>query len=93
YRTTDYTEAVTDVDVVFDSSSEGERALHVLKPGGTLVSIMEHWNTELAARIENEGRRFAGISVEPDYASLEAIATLIDAGRIRPHVSATLPLE
>ncbi|MDX2294306.1 MULTISPECIES: zinc-binding dehydrogenase, partial [Streptomyces] len=56
YRTTDYTEAATDVDVVFDSSSEGERALHVLKPGGTLVSIMEHWNTELAARIENEGR-------------------------------------
>ncbi|MDX2291016.1 MULTISPECIES: zinc-binding dehydrogenase [Streptomyces] len=24
---------------------------------------------------------------------MEAIATLIDAGRIRPHVSATLPLE
>ncbi|QGV78047.1 NADP-dependent oxidoreductase [Streptomyces ficellus] len=93
YRTTDYTEAVKDVDVVFDSSSEGERALSVLRPGGTLVSIMEHWNTELAARIEDEGRHFAGISVEPDYASLEAIAALIDAGRIRPHVSATLPLE
>ncbi|MGA5869929.1 zinc-binding dehydrogenase [Streptomyces cinereoruber] len=93
HRTTDYTEAVKDVDVVFDSSSEGERALDVLKPGGTPVSIMEHRNTELAARIEDEGRHFPGISVEPDYASLEAIAALIDAGRIRPHVSATLPLE
>ncbi|MFC8896611.1 zinc-binding dehydrogenase [Streptomyces cinereoruber] len=87
------TEAVKDVDVVFDSSSEGERALDVLKPGGTPVSIMEHRNTELAARIEGEGRHFPGLSVEPDYASLEAIAALIDAGRIRPHVSATLPLE
>lgn len=92
YRTTDYTEAAGDMDVVLDSSSEGERALRVLKPGGTLVTIMEHWNTALAARIEEEGRRFAGVSVEPDYASLEAIAALVDAGAVRPHVSATFPL-
>ncbi|MBV6699473.1 NADP-dependent oxidoreductase [Kitasatospora aureofaciens] len=92
YRTTDYTEAVQDVDVVFDSSSEGTRALKVLKPGGVLVSIMEHWNQELAAGIEAAGRRFAGVSVEPDYASLEAIAALVDEGRIRPHVAASFPL-
>ncbi|QSY48605.1 MULTISPECIES: NADP-dependent oxidoreductase [Streptomyces] len=92
YRTTDFTEAVKDVDVVFDSSSEGVRSLAVLRPGGTLVSIMEHWNQELAARVEAVGRRFAGVSVEPDYASLEAIAALVDAGRVRPHVAATFPL-
>ncbi|AUY50934.1 NADP-dependent oxidoreductase [Streptomyces sp. CB01881] len=92
YRITDYTEVVRDVDVVFDSSSEGTRALSVLRPGGTLVSIMEHWNQELAAKIEAAGRRFAGVSVEPDYASLEAIAALVDAGRIRPHVAETFPL-
>ncbi|MFC5146790.1 NADP-dependent oxidoreductase [Streptomyces aureoversilis] len=92
YRTTDFTEAVKDVDVVFDSSSEGVRSLAVLRPGGTLVSIMEHWNQELAAQVEAAGRNFAGISVEPDYASLEAIAALVDAGRIRPHVAGTFPL-
>ncbi|WP_058043310.1 NADP-dependent oxidoreductase [Streptomyces roseifaciens] len=92
YRTTDFTEAVKDVDVVFDSSSEGVRSLSVLRPGGTLVSIMEHWNQELAAQVEAAGRNFAGISVEPDYASLEAIAALVDAGRIRPHVAETFPL-
>ncbi|MFE2408739.1 NADP-dependent oxidoreductase [Kitasatospora sp. NPDC059408] len=92
YRTTDYTEAVSDVDVVFDSSSEGTRALEVLKPGGTLVTIMEHWNKDLAAEIEAAGRRFAGVSVEPDYAGLEAIAALVDEGLVRPHVSATFPL-
>ncbi|MFJ9610855.1 NADP-dependent oxidoreductase [Kitasatospora sp. NPDC101176] len=93
YRTADYTALVSDVDVVFDSSSENVRALEVLKPGGVLVSIMEHWNTELAAAIEAAGRRFAGVSVEPDYASLEAIAALVEGGRIRPHVAATFPLE
>ncbi|MFI9203165.1 NADP-dependent oxidoreductase [Streptomyces sp. NPDC053048] len=92
YRTTDYTEAAGDVDAVFDSSSQGTRSLEILRPGGTLVSIMEHGDRELAARIEAAGRRFAGISVEPDYASLEAITDLIDAGRIRPHVSRTFPL-
>ncbi|MFD5700938.1 NADP-dependent oxidoreductase [Streptomyces lasiicapitis] len=92
YRTTDFTEAVRDVDVVFDSSSEGTRSLQVLRPGGVLVSIMEHWNQELAAQVEAAGRHFAGVSVEPDYASLEAIAALVDAGRIRPHVAETFPL-
>ncbi|MBD0694898.1 NADP-dependent oxidoreductase [Streptomyces sp. CBMA123] len=92
YRTTDYTEAVKDVDIVFDSSSEGTRALEVLKPGGTLVSIMEHWNQELAAGIEAAGRTFAGVSVEPDYAALEAIAALVDEGRIRPYVAEVFPL-
>ncbi|MFD8751002.1 NADP-dependent oxidoreductase [Kitasatospora sp. NPDC059577] len=92
YRTTDYTEAVRDVDVVFDSSSENTRALEVLKPGGVLVSIMEHRDRELAAAVEAAGRRFAGISVEPDYAALEAIAALVDEGRIRPHVAQAFPL-
>jgi len=92
YRAADYTELVHDVDVVFDSSSQGTRSLEVLRPGGTLVSIMEHWNQELAAQTEAAGRRFAGVSVEPDYAALEAIAALVDAGLIRPHVAETFPL-
>ncbi|WP_035799754.1 NADP-dependent oxidoreductase [Kitasatospora mediocidica] len=92
YRTTDFTEAVRELDVVFDSNAEGERSLSVLRPGGVLVSILEHGNQELAAATRAAGRRFAGVSVEPDYASLEAIATLVDAGRIRPHVTETFPL-
>ncbi|WP_306363779.1 NADP-dependent oxidoreductase [Nocardia sp. CC227C] len=93
YRTTDYTEVLRDLDVAFDSNADGERSARVLKPGGVLVSIMEHFNPERAAQVEAAGRRFAGVSVEPDYAALEAIADLVDAGKIRPHVSRTLPLE
>ncbi|MGG7569790.1 NADP-dependent oxidoreductase [Streptomyces sirii] len=93
YRVADFADAVRDLDIVFDSNAQGSRSLSVLRPGGTLVSIMEHWNQELAAEVEAAGRNFAGVSVEPDYASLEAIAALIDAGRIRPHVQETFPLE
>ncbi|MFI9047406.1 NADP-dependent oxidoreductase [Streptomyces sp. NPDC053427] len=92
YRTTDFTEAVRDADVVFDSTAQGARSLLSLRPGGVLVSILEHDDTELAATVAAAGRRFAGVLVEPDYASLEAIAALVDAGRIRPHVDSTFPL-
>lgn len=92
YHTTDFTDAVKDADVVLDSTAQGARSLRALRPGGVLVSILEHGDTELAATVAAAGRRFAGISVEPDYASLEAIAALVDAGRIRPHVEQTFPL-
>ncbi|MCX4734618.1 NADP-dependent oxidoreductase [Streptomyces sp. NBC_01363] len=93
YQTTDFTEAVKDADVVFDSTAQGDLSLGVLRPGGVLISIVEHADPELAVRVEAAGRRFAGISVEPDYAALEAIADLVDAGLIRPHVEETFPLE
>lgn len=92
YRTTEITEAVKDADVVLDSMAQGDLLLGVLRPGGVLVSILEHGDGELAARVEAVGRRFAGVSVEPDYAALEAIAELVDTGRIRPHVERTFPL-
>ncbi|MFF4952037.1 NADP-dependent oxidoreductase [Streptomyces chattanoogensis] len=93
YRTTDFTEAVKDADVLLDSMAQGDLSLRAVRPGGVLISILEHEDQELAARVEAAGRRFAGIFVEPDRAALEAIAELVDAGRIRPYVEATFPLE
>ncbi|MGW7482686.1 NADP-dependent oxidoreductase [Nonomuraea muscovyensis] len=93
YQKVDFTAAVEDADVVFDSNAQGAGSLAVLKPGGVLVSIMEHGDAELAARVEAAGRRFAGVSVEPDHVALEAIAELVDAGAIHPHVQETFPLE
>ncbi|MFE9329144.1 NADP-dependent oxidoreductase [Streptomyces sp. NPDC006925] len=92
HRTTDFTEVTGDLDVVLDSNADGLRSLSVLRPGGTLVTIMEHWNRELAAKVEAAGRTFAGVSVEPDHASLEALARLIDAGRVRPRIARTFPM-
>jgi NADPH:quinone reductase-like Zn-dependent oxidoreductase len=92
YRTTDFTEAVRDADVVFDSTAQGARSLRALRPGGMLVSILEHGDAELAAAVEAVVRRFAGVMVEPDRTALEAIAALVDEGRLRPHVEETFPL-
>ncbi|WP_372408392.1 NADP-dependent oxidoreductase [Streptomyces luteireticuli] len=92
YRAVDFTEAVRDVDVVLDSTSTSARSLTVLRPGGTLVTIMEHQDAELAARTEAEGFRFAGVLVVPDGPALAEIAALVDAGRIRPYVRDTFPL-
>ena len=89
----DFTEKLSDLDVVLDANAYGERALQVLRPGGVLISILQHRDAEFARRVRDAGRRFAGIGVEPDGASLRAVAELVDAGRIRPHVSTLLPLE
>jgi NADPH:quinone reductase-like Zn-dependent oxidoreductase len=89
----DFTKAVGEVDVVLDSTAQADKSLAMLRPGGVLISILQHGDREVAARIEAAGRRFAGISVEPDYAALEEIARLVDAGLIRPHVEQTFPLE
>jgi NADPH:quinone reductase-like Zn-dependent oxidoreductase len=50
-------------------------------------------NADLAQRTRAAGRRFAGITVEPDYPGLEALAALVEAGKVRVHVSHSLPLE
>ncbi|MDH6142404.1 MULTISPECIES: NADP-dependent oxidoreductase [Kitasatospora] len=92
-RAVDFSEVLSDVDVVFDSNAEGEKSLKVLRPGGTLVTVLEHGNPELAEQVAAAGRRFVGVSVEPDYAALEAIAALVEEGKVRPHVSQVLPLE
>ncbi|MFJ6726429.1 NADP-dependent oxidoreductase [Streptomyces sp. NPDC091281] len=92
YRTADVSEAVRDVDVVLDSTAQGTRALGPLRPGGVLVSLRQQGDAALAAAVTAAGYRFAGVTVEPDYAALEAIAQLVDAGRIRPHVQQTFSL-
>jgi NADPH:quinone reductase-like Zn-dependent oxidoreductase len=93
YRSVDFAEVLSNLDVAFDANADGERSLRVLRPGGVLISILQHGDAAFAKQVEKAGAVFAGVSVEPDYASLEAIAQLVDAGRIRPHISAQLPLE
>lgn len=92
YRAVDFTEVLNDLDVVLDANADGERSLRVLRPGGVLITIRQHHDAELAKAVEDAGRRFVGVGVEPDGAGLEAIAELVEAGKIRPYVSAQLPL-
>jgi NADPH:quinone reductase-like Zn-dependent oxidoreductase len=94
YRAADFARAVRDVDVVLEmvGGDYGARSIDVLRPGGLFVTAVERTNADLAARVERAGRRFAGITVEPDYVGLERLADLVERGKLRVHVSATFPL-
>jgi NADPH:quinone reductase-like Zn-dependent oxidoreductase len=70
----------------------GERSLSVLKPNGLLVTIVDRLNESLARRVTQNGRRFAGVSVEPDYPGLEQLAQLVEHGKLHVHVERTFPL-
>jgi NADPH:quinone reductase-like Zn-dependent oxidoreductase len=95
YRTADFAEAVSGVDVVLDTigGEYGPRSLRTLRQGGTIVSLpistVEPGLDELAARL---GVRSAAMLVEPDHAAMRALAALAQAGRLRPEIAATFPL-
>jgi len=76
-HTTDFTKATGDIDVVFElvGGDYGTRSIEVLRPGGLLLTAVERTNAALAARVEAAGRRFAGVTVEPDHVVLEKLAS------------------
>ncbi|WP_405008911.1 NADP-dependent oxidoreductase [Kitasatospora sp. NBC_01539] len=95
YTAADFTTGLRGLDVVFDTVGNGNglRSLPVLRDGGVLATITEHFDPELAARTAAAGRRYAGVVVEPDHVGLEALTELVEAGLLRPHVEHVLPLE
>jgi NADPH:quinone reductase-like Zn-dependent oxidoreductase len=92
YSTGRFEDQVADVDVVFDAVG-GEtqaRSWAVLRPGGTLVSIVRPPDPEAASAAEGRGVFFV---VEPDRAGLESLTELIDDGRLTPVVDRVVPLS
>lgn len=93
YRTTDYSQVVTDVDVVLEAVGGDEnmtKSLSVLKPGGILVSITTPEPTEQA---EAEGKRAAYCFMQANPEDLRHIADLIQDLIIRPIIDAVVPFN
>src|SRR5919198_2210860 len=63
-----------------------------LKPGGILVSLPEPIPESEAAAHGNGSKRGVFFMVRPDREQLSQIATLIDAGAVRPVIAQTVPL-
>ena len=91
YRATDFAAHVDGVDVVLDTigGEVARRSIGVLRRGGLLVTIVGRRDVDLAVRTEAAGRRFAGVSVEPDYPALEALADLAEAHELLESGSVT----
>ncbi|WP_455908384.1 NADP-dependent oxidoreductase [Streptomyces erythrochromogenes] len=90
YRSVDFAEAVSDVDVVLDAlgGDTAERSLKVLRPGGHLVSLPGPDSVPAGA----DGVNASWVLVDPDLKGLEAIADLADRGLLKPLVETVLPL-
>lgn len=95
YRTVDFRNEVSDVDLVLETvgGDVAVRSLEVLRPGGTLVTIVDMRDTRLAERVTEAGRRFAGVTAEPDHAVLGQLTELVTSGQLRVHLGHALPLD
>jgi NADPH:quinone reductase-like Zn-dependent oxidoreductase len=93
YHTTDFAEAVRDVDVVLDpmSGDYPARSLRTLRPGGRLVCLLP-FPAEAQAEAARLGLRAQAMLVEADHAGMAAIADLVAHGSLRPVIAATFPL-
>ncbi|MFE9635404.1 NADP-dependent oxidoreductase [Streptomyces sp. NPDC006463] len=91
YRSADFAEAVSDLDVVIDSigGDNGKHSLKVLKPGGHLVTLPSPDDVPADATGVHTGWTL----VEPDYRGLVQIAALVEEGKLRPVIDTVLPLS
>ncbi|MET9964070.1 NADP-dependent oxidoreductase [Streptomyces sp. NPDC006326] len=91
YRTADFEDSVSDVDVVIDAvgGDYGRRSLKVLKPGGHLVTLPGPDGIPA----DTQGVQASWVLVEPDLKGLEQIAALADQGLLKPLVDTVLPLS
>lgn len=94
YRETDFTEAVKDVDVVLDTlgGETSVRSLRVLRPGGVVVSILPLGSDEFGEEAERLGVRAVRMLLDADRAGMQAIAELVEQGKLRPEIAGTFPL-
>lgn len=93
YATTDYTEVLSDLDVVFNllGGPEERRSAGVLRRGGVLVGALPYseLTPEEAADL---GIRMTGVDVRPSAHDLGLLAGLAAEGGLRVHVEAAFPL-
>jgi NADPH:quinone reductase-like Zn-dependent oxidoreductase len=93
YATTAFEDVVSDVDVVLDlvGGETQQRSWKVLKPGGILLSTVQA-PSEATAAAHGVRQRMID-SAPPIRKVLTELATMIDTGQIKPHVSTILPLQ
>jgi NADPH:quinone reductase-like Zn-dependent oxidoreductase len=91
YRATDFAEAVSDVDIVYETvgGKVYERSFKTLKPGGRLVWIRAEPPQGEALR-PDVAVKLAIINPEPDL--LDIARTLVEDGALKPQPQSVLPL-
>ncbi|WP_327364135.1 NADP-dependent oxidoreductase [Streptomyces sp. NBC_01296] len=93
YRAEKFDEIVSDVDVVLDTigGETQERSFGVLKPGGTLVSIVPIPDAE--AKQAQWNVRALSFYMRPHGEQLAHLAGLVESGQLRPILETVFPLD
>src|SRR6516162_9445896 len=90
YHTERFEDVARNVDVVFDAvgGSTLQRSWDVLGSGGRLVTIVDLVNSA-----DDERTKQAFFIVEPNRQQLGDIAAMLNAGQLKPIVSAAVPFD
>jgi NADPH:quinone reductase-like Zn-dependent oxidoreductase len=82
------------VDVIFNltpiASEDVTKLLHLLKQGGTLVTSLNPADENLAKELGVNAIRMA---VQRNAEQLSQIATIVDAGHVKPFITERVPLR
>ena len=91
YTATKFEEVAKEVDVVLDPVGRDTlaRSYSLVKPGGIIVSLVARCDPAQLAKYQIRGESLAS---HPDADELAEITKLIEAGKIKPVVTETLPL-
>lgn len=95
YKTERFEDVATDMDAVLDLVGTGDnpiRSITSLKRGGQLVVIPSPGHLPNQDILDEAGVTATWMLVEPDYASLERVAEMLDAGTLRVVIADTRPL-
>lgn len=86
YRTEAFDSAIDDIDVVLDTvgGDVTTRSLAVLRPGGTLVTIMPAGREVLVDEARQHGVRVMGMLADADRAGMEAVSAMARSGALKP---------
>lgn len=89
YSTQKLEDVVSEVDIVLDlvGGENIARSLHVVKPGGTVISIPTGISEELMAQAQEKGVNAFFFLVQSNGDDMKQIATLLGDGTVKAHVS------
>jgi NADPH:quinone reductase-like Zn-dependent oxidoreductase len=92
YRTQQFEEHVSGLDMVFDliDGATRERSWKLIKKAGVLVSTLTEPSQQMAEKL---GLRATRYTVEANGEELAEIAAVVKAGKVKPHVQRTFPLS
>jgi NADPH:quinone reductase-like Zn-dependent oxidoreductase len=92
YRTQDFSQILKDYDAVFDTvgGETNTKSYQVLKPGGTLVSMVMPADEEL---VKQRGITYVQQSSQATAERLNEVGKLVDSGALKVNVDKIFPLD